>query len=635
MKPRWWSQPFAPEGSAAAEGIVNQLGRPSLDPLTILIREAAQNSWDARNPIGAVDFRVEIRALGEQSRVWQRVLLPAPHQDSNVHLLDVLTPSTVVLIISDRNTVGLGGPIRAGTRSADEASADFVQFLRNVGEPSDHEFGGGTYGFGKGIFYQLSRAGVILVDTKTAVAEPAGRRLMGAALERSWYLGERRYTGRHWWGDVAEDDVPDPVMGDDADALAAEMGLPGFGDGRTGTDVVVLGADLGTTGVEPDVRPRTPHEAATFLASAVLWNLWPKFIPDQEGRYMRFFVGTQGNVRPVLSPTELEEFDPFVESLRAVRSGTGTPYSRTVPPKNAGSLAVSLAGAQGDVTRQLVGAARPFDGPTRHIARMRVAELVVDYLPGPVHPDSRLSYGGVFKASEEADQAFAAAEPPTHDDWVTKGLTGSVRGVVQNARTFILKRLDESFGGPVQVSGSGGQGLGELAARLASLVPALAGSGASGDALLSGRGLPVPGPGPGGSSWEGSAGSAGGQKEGSSSTATRRGSGPRIVVGPLLRVVDGQVFLAARIRIPAAPNSRRIQAAVTVVLEGGGAEAEVPAGSEVPRITQWQSADGGKVVHGADLVLSEGGDSEWWVYSTHVADAVVRFKVTQEISYGA
>ncbi len=46
--PRWFSQPYPPEGASAAEGIRNQLGRPELDLLTILVRESAQNSWDAR-----------------------------------------------------------------------------------------------------------------------------------------------------------------------------------------------------------------------------------------------------------------------------------------------------------------------------------------------------------------------------------------------------------------------------------------------------------------------------------------------------------------------------------------------------------------------------------------------------------
>ncbi|WP_173041125.1 hypothetical protein [Phytohabitans flavus] len=44
--------------------------------------------------------------------------------------------------MSDRGTVGLGGPLRAGQRPSDSERPDFVQFIRNVGEPSDHEFGG-------------------------------------------------------------------------------------------------------------------------------------------------------------------------------------------------------------------------------------------------------------------------------------------------------------------------------------------------------------------------------------------------------------------------------------------------------------------------------------------------------------
>lgn len=627
MSPRWWSQPFAPEGSAAAEGIVRQLGRPSLDPLTILVREAAQNSWDARNPSGPVDFRVEIRVLGERAAAWQRLLMPAPPEDSNVGLANVLTPSTVVLLISDRNTVGLGGPLRAGLRAADNESADFVQFLRNVGEPSDHEFGGGTYGFGKGIFYRLSQAGVILVDTKTASDGPASRRLMGAALGRSWYIGDRRYTGRHWWGSVGEDDVPDPVLDGDADLIADDLGLPGFVDGGTGTDIVVLGADLGVTGFEPDVRARTPQEAATFISSSILWNLWPKFLPDQDDRYMRFSVGTQGNHHPVPSPLELDEFEPFVEALRIVRAGKGIPYRRVVPPKNAGAVGIAIAGADGEVTRQLVGAARPFDGPTRHIARMRVAELVVDYLPGPPHPDPRLSYAGVFKASEEADQAFAAAEPPTHDDWVTKGLTGSIRGVVQNSRTFVLRQIDEHLGSGGQVSGPGGQGLGELSARLASLVPELGGPGASDDEIRGGRG-PAGADG-GRDRGAGGGGSNGGDYNGGGRQRAGRGGGPRIVGDPRLQIVNGQPFLVARVFVPSSTEKRAIRAEAVVVLDGGGQETEAPLGAASPRIMQWQPVDGSGAIHEATLVPPVGADSEWWVYATHVPDAVVRFKVSQ------
>src|SRR3954465_5566363 len=44
----WIPEPKPPSGGLAAEGFYKLLGRPRLDPLTVLVRETAQNSWDAR-----------------------------------------------------------------------------------------------------------------------------------------------------------------------------------------------------------------------------------------------------------------------------------------------------------------------------------------------------------------------------------------------------------------------------------------------------------------------------------------------------------------------------------------------------------------------------------------------------------
>ena len=211
--PRWWSQRFAPEGSAAADGIKKQLGQPKLDPLTVLAREAAQNSWDARAGL-EVRFSIDISRLGDRAAVWQENFesnLPAA---SGLFQKTEWTPETLVMTVSDRGTVGLGGPARANARVEEDERPDFVQFLRNVGEPRNQSLGGGTYGFGKGIYYSVSRASAILVDTH-AVDRKAGRRVMGAAMTHKWMDGNEVYTGRHWWGDVV-DDVPDPVTGVEA-----------------------------------------------------------------------------------------------------------------------------------------------------------------------------------------------------------------------------------------------------------------------------------------------------------------------------------------------------------------------------------------------------------------------------------
>lgn len=624
MSVRWWSQPFAPEGSAAAEGIVKQLGRPALDPLTVLVREAAQNSWDAHLPDGAVEFRVDVRVLGDDAPTWRDLLLPGPPSESNVALDRALRPETVVLVVSDRNTRGLGGPLRAGERAHGGETPDFVQFLRNVGEPSDHQFGGGTYGFGKGIFYRLSRVGAILVDTHTVSDDPTARRLMGAALGHSWYLGERRFTGRHWWGLVAADDVPDPVLAAQADMISKSLNLPGFDDGSTGTDIVILAADLGTVGPEGEARDRTPEEAATFISSSILWNLWPKMVPDEHGRHMRFVVGANGAAVPVPEPHTFSELAPFVEALREVRAGDGVSYSRTVPPKHAGTFAMTLDAADSASTRLLISAAKPFEGPSHHVARMRVAELVVDYLPGPPHPDPRLAYAGVFKASEDADALFASAEPPTHDDWISKGLTGTARGVVQGARTFVQKQLDERLGLGPQSGGSGGQGLGQLSALLAGIVPARSSQGPKDD--------DVGGGGAGGMSTNGS-GSGGGWNGGghASGASSRRGGRPRLHGSPVLLVHEGKPYLVATVKVPAGDATRVVSADVEVVVEGGGRESEPPLGAAVPQIFQWQSA-AGAVARGRTVAIPAGEESDWYVYATHVPDAVVRFRVSQVTS---
>ncbi|MGA4993732.1 hypothetical protein [Nonomuraea bangladeshensis] len=622
MSGRWWSQPFAPEGSAAAEGIVKQLGRPALDPLTVLVREAAQNSWDAHLPDGVVEFGVDVRVLGDDASTWRELLLPGPPEKANVDLDRALRREAVVLVVSDRNTRGLGGPLRAGERAHEGETPDFVQFLRNVGEPSDHEFGGGTYGFGKGIFYRLSRPGAILVDTYTAADDPTARRLMGAALGHSWYLDKRRFTGRHWWGLVATDDVPDPLLAPQADEISRALGLLGFDDGRTGTDIIILDADLGTVGSEADARARTPEEAATFIASSILWNLWPKMVPDEYGRHMRFVVGVNGSVVPVPEPHTFDELAPFVTALREVRAGSGVAFSRTVPPKHAGTFAMTLDAAESAPSRLMITAAKPFEGPSRHVARMRVAELVVDYLPGPPHPDPRLAYAGVFKASEEADALFASAEPPTHDDWISKGLTGTARGVVQGARTFVLKQLDERLGLGPQTGGSGGQGLGQLSVLLAGIVPARmdlgskdrkSGDGFGGDGGIDGSG----------------AGSGGDGKGGG--PVPRRGGRPRIHGSPLLQVHEGKPYLVATVKVPASDTPRVLAADVEVVVEGGGRESEPPLGASIPEIMQWQSS-AGAATGGRIVKIPAGEESNWYVYATYVPDAVVRFRVNQVMS---
>ncbi|TDW79314.1 hypothetical protein [Kribbella sp. VKM Ac-2566] len=603
MSTRWWSQPFAPEGSAAAEGIVKQLGRPLLDPLTVLVREAAQNSWDARANDGQVDFRIRVTTLGSRTAAWRDLILPGPKGAAELPLDSLIAQDAVLLVVSDRGTRGLGGPLRAGTRPADNEKADFVQFLRNVGEPNDNEFGGGTYGFGKGIFYRLSRTSAILVDTLTSQGD---RRLMGAALGNSWYDDDQRYTGRHWWGETAADSIPDPYVGSVAHDLAGRLGLPGFDDGATGTDVALIAADLGTSDGAGESRPRTVQEAGLFLASSMLWHLWPKAVEVDSVPPMRFSVEIDGEVLEVPDPRSVSELRPFVESLEKVRAGAAYAYRRTVAPKDAGRLALTVAAATTSRSvDDVIEMAKPYEGPAHHIARMRVAELVVDYLPTNAHPDELLRYGGVFRSTLESDEFFASSEPPTHDSWVEKGLSGTARGVVQGARNFVVKTVDSDLGLGEGATGGQAKGLGALSSRLASLLPSVAATG------------------PGARTSRSSGGSGGSGR-----------AAPRIVEGPNLLRHGGKLHLVAKVHVPPLPSDRTVRAEVAVVVEGGGRESAPPAGAAVPSVTGWRTQDD-RGVDGPEVVVRSGDSPDWWVFATYVPDAVVRFRITEGAADGS
>ncbi len=78
--PSWWSQPFAPEGSAASEASRSNSVCPAWTRSRFCVRESAQNSLDARELDKSVTFGIEIV---RPSRVvldrWADLLLPKRH----------------------------------------------------------------------------------------------------------------------------------------------------------------------------------------------------------------------------------------------------------------------------------------------------------------------------------------------------------------------------------------------------------------------------------------------------------------------------------------------------------------------------------------------------------------------------
>ncbi|NKS31082.1 hypothetical protein GS534_12450 [Rhodococcus hoagii] len=616
---RWWSQPFPPEGGQTAEGIKRQLGRPGLAEYAVLVREAVQNCWDARRDDrdGPVDVRIEIRRLGAAALAWRNALGTARDVDEERGRLGKLHSNSWILIVSDRGTNGLGGPIRSDEPHAAGVSADFVQFIRNVGEPRDKSLGGGTYGFGKGIFYRISQAGAILVDTLNAEGNENSRRLMGAALGGIEATPDgRRLTGRHWWGEI-NDDVPDPLTGTKAEAMAAELGLPGFSDGRTGTDVTVILPNLELDEINGD-----PRLLADRLRAYLYWYLWPKMGSLVRDQAIRFSLTVDGEDLALPPLEDLPVLSDFAKSLDNVRLRGGSDFMMTTHTDKYGRLGhlsteftmPALFTADNRVWRSINEVA-PIESPYRHVARMRQTELVVDYFEGEPMPTTDIGYVGAFVTSPTVDEFFAQAEPPTHDAWETGALSGAARGIVQGARRFLTDECRRQVEARTGARSKAVQGLGRLSSSLGALV-----QGASGT-------RPV----------------AGGKSAARASSGTGTGTGQstsRVKVVRLSHlVVDSDTpYIEYVVEVPGSiPKGTMLTATTSVVLAGGRSEKpeDAPAGVAETEVLYWYfDGNPSDRVAGAHLGSADLRPGLWTARARALEDVSVRIAFIQEVVDG-
>lgn len=655
IAPSWFSQPYPPEGASAAEGIRNQLGKPELDHMTILVRESAQNSWDARRDSGTtVDFRIDLQTVSAaHTAAWRQHLLRKAPVSDHLPLRGSLRNGVIRLLsISDRGTVGLGGPTRAdevtGTRT------DFVSFLRNIGEPRSTVLGGGTYGFGKGILYLMSRPGVVLVHTRCEYGGQLETRLMGAAMWKSYLAadsaGERRFTGRHWWGDDSGD-VIEPLVGSDAEYVAQQLGLRPFADDETGTTITL---------VDPDLEGYEPSEVAAYLAETIAWQLWPKMIEQSDGTVpMRFAVTCDGISYPVPDPAEYHPLRLFVSAYRAMAGPDGRELWCRRPKQLLGRLGLQrkpVRPIEPTKAAEIAGIERS----VHHICLMRPAELVVTYWQGPRPASELISYAGVFRADVTMDDVYASAEPPTHDSWNFQSLESPDRTFVST--TF--RRFTEELEGLLDLQGSGATEVSQVSLGAASdrFSPLVGGSWGIGSATDYGRPgdtkAPVPGRRPPlredpeldyeyieqgtasasagtGSNAQGNGHGPGGyvSDEGAEirNSERRRVPRPRVAYcgDPYLDEYSGTAVLVQEFQLPA-PVVQRVGVELAVALTtNGGRETDPPLGAEQPALVGWEDERG--TLSATPSYVIEGGDGKIWKAVVKPAtDTMTEISITVE-----
>lgn len=609
MKLQRDSERVSPTGNIAPAGILNQLGRPTMDPLAVLIREAVQNSWDARlSDTASVLFHLDGWVLSSAQRhtLSDEIFADWP-PDSSLPLYSCLSTAhdIAVLAVSDRGTTGLGGPTRADVVTQPSEPRDFVEFLRDVGQPQQKRFAGGTYGYGKAAFYRVSSVNTILVYTRCMTASGFESRFTATGLGEAFTLHDIRYTGRHWWGQH-RNDVVEPILNEEADRIAATVGLPAFADDELGTTIAVIQPHFFHPTASDEMQP--PEQVCRRMVEYLLLYFWPKMLRTESGEpAMRFGITWQGTSLPIADPASYPPLQGFVQAMQRLKAPAlpNSPLRHIVkdiasqrPAKHLGRLALQqvLVSSISDPIEEDESSSSLLTQLTHHTALMRQPELIVKYAPGPILASPYVGYAGVFIVDADVDEIFAACEPPTHDAWVRDALESRSERIYVNVALRSVDQEMAAFAHPPPAASAVTPltPLGAFASMIGdSLAPAVLGPtarpGVSNGQQQSGT---TAGAGSGGSSQP--KGSSAGMNAGKGQTSARPGRAHvRALSEGDFVLADGTPALRIPFSVFHAPESKGtiVQAVISAVLDGSQLETEPPIGGSRAAVLCWTAPD--------------------------------------------
>lgn len=450
----WKPQRTSPQGDFVARAFLELLSRGSdhhgLTEPELLVRETAQNSWDARRKSRgtrvAMDFTV--RTVPDRSPVrtalndfFSGFTSSRSARQLGISSLDVLAeelgrPQLSLLYVRDTGTWGLGGPTDASVAVSERGTDRYVKFLLNIGDANTDTTAGGAYGLGRSVFWRMSECSTVIVYSRCETQKGTESRLIGLSLSENFARGGKNHTGRHWW---TSKDEGQPLVGTTADRWAKKLGFTPFEGPETGTAVLVVAP----------YAPAGSRDLAGAIARSIEYHLWPKYI-TVEGRprseVMNFTVHLDDEPvivrdRRQLASTPLRYYiEAFETTLGAlgdpvsrnddgiVKSAPLTyPFRRHIHPNHLGRLvavefvdpgqAPHFVAADDDDEKLEDAIATAIAELGDSVALMRDPELIVTYRPvdRPAQPHTKVA--GVFKSSNHANEYFRASETSTHSEW--------------------------------------------------------------------------------------------------------------------------------------------------------------------------------------------------------------------------
>ncbi|MFN5495813.1 MAG: hypothetical protein ACK5C3_04440, partial [bacterium] len=489
------SERRSPTGGFSGSSVAKLLRQTSLDPPALLVREAMQNSVDARDAAAdEVGFDMHLRKLSsEQSEVLRSQVLG--NALGSAALKEMLQPALFgadgrvqVLEVADWGTRGLGGPVDPMRSTGAGERHDFVDFVFQIGKTRDRRarVGGGTFGFGKAAAFMMSAVSTVLVHSAVRKSRGVEERFIGIILGPEHSHRRQMFSGRHWLGQRGQGTRGiQPLVGEDARKIAEALGLPGRRK-APGTTLCIISPRLDSvaqdSATDPGHNIDVPGRFVAACQEALAYYCWPLLAGVQGAPHprvkARYFV--EGEELPLQGPYGHRFFQSLRAQYEALCAGKPStsidlqPVSIQLNPAATESLGLrpeSSARATVDLVAGQLALSKYFGelpafntgrehGPLEarwpsHVALMRRVGTVVRYLPVATSVETSQSNGliGSFlvDSHDVVGQIFADAEPPAHDEWVpentgTKHGAAIVRNTLRKVREAATNRMRPEIG---------------------------------------------------------------------------------------------------------------------------------------------------------------------------------------------
>lgn len=335
----------------AGTGLLRMIPTDEMPILDLFVRESVQNSLDASKSDSKyvrVDF---ICSNFAANRLHQEL-------EGITEKLNSKFPDTTYeyLAIQDRNTEGLTGPLE----SVGDSYGNLQKLVYEISKAQSAEGAGGSWGYGKTIYFRLGIGLVLYYSRIMTDAERYEERLAVALVEdetkpdallpKSENMNNR---GIAWWGKISGKDSDMTIPITDADEIKRILdifGLKPYADDETGTTIIIPYINTGYL-LNHNYIQRTDCNGQEILKPYWLYNIdeylsialqrWyaPRIDNRQydQGAWLKPFVNNKE-----ITSTEMEPIFQIIQSLYKMAQGVSKEKNPLQSNPNAHKMDISL-----------------------------------------------------------------------------------------------------------------------------------------------------------------------------------------------------------------------------------------------------------------------------------------------------